>query len=65
MGSALGQDRRDSNRIQPQVVGASEACVTIQFVAGTIKAAEKVKMERLLFRVTRGKTLTHFSENFK
>ena len=22
-------------------------------------------MERLLFRITRGKTLTHFSENFK
>ena len=65
MESAFNSERSEQKRIHPHVTGAGEVCVQISFVAGTIKAIEKSKMERLLFRITRGKTLTHFSENFK
>ena len=42
------------------------AGVNISFVAGTIKAGEEpVRMQRLLYRITRGKALTHFSEPFQ
>lgn len=40
--------------------------VNISFVAGTIKAGdEPMRMQRMLFRITRGKALTHFSESFQ
>lgn len=38
--------------------------VQIQFVAGTIKDEETMKLAKMLFRVTRGKALTHFSEPY-
>jgi hypothetical protein len=39
--------------------------VNIAFVAGTIKDGdESNRMQRMLFRITRGKALTHFSEPF-
>jgi hypothetical protein len=42
------------------------AGVNISFVAGTVKAGEEpMRMARMLFRITRGKALTHFSESFK
>jgi len=34
----------------------------VSFVAGTIKDGEQDRMKRMLFRVTRGKALTHFHE---
>lgn len=41
------------------------AGVNISFVSGTIKAGdEPLRMQRMLFRITRGKALTHFSEKF-
>jgi hypothetical protein len=48
----------------PLMPNNMEGGVNISFVAGTIKADEKLKMQRMLFRVTRGKALTHFSEDF-
>lgn len=36
--------------------------MSITFVAGTIKDGEQDRMKKLLFRVTRGKALTYFSE---
>jgi V-type H+-transporting ATPase subunit a len=40
--------------------------VNISFVAGTIKAGEEpLRMQRMLFRITRGKALTHFSDSFQ
>ena len=35
--------------------------VQIQFVAGTIRDEDQERLRRMLFRVTRGKALTHFS----
>lgn len=34
---------------------------TLKFVAGTIKRDEMERMKRMLFRITRGKALTHFN----
>lgn len=43
----------------------NDAGVNISFVAGTIKDGdEPIRMQRMLFRITRGKALTHFSEPF-
>lgn len=39
-----------------------ESGVSICFVAGTIKANECERMSRLLYRITRGKALTHFQQ---
>lgn len=36
--------------------------VSISFVAGTIKDDECDRMRRMLYRITRGKALTHFRE---
>jgi len=38
--------------------------VNISFIAGTINNDENMRMARMLFRATRGKALTHFSEPF-
>ena len=39
--------------------------VNISFVAGTIRDGdEPIRMQRMLFRITRGKALTHFSAPF-
>lgn len=39
--------------------------INISFVAGTIKDGdEPARMQRMLFRITRGKALTHFSIPF-
>ncbi len=32
----------------------------LKFVAGTVKMDEMERMKRMLFRITRGKALTHF-----
>jgi len=37
-----------------------DAGVSISFVAGTIKDDECDRMRRMLYRITRGKALTHF-----
>ena len=39
-----------------------EGGVQISFVAGTIRGGEQERMNRMIFRVTRGKALTYFSE---
>lgn len=41
-----------------------EGGVQIQFVSGTIRDDESDRMQRMLFRITRGKALTHFSQPF-
>lgn len=43
---------------------ASEPLIdsTLQFIAGTVRHDEMERMKRMLFRVTRGKALTHFRE---
>jgi hypothetical protein len=33
---------------------------TLQFIAGTVKHDEMERMKKMLFRITRGKALTHF-----
>ncbi len=33
----------------------------LKFVAGTVKMDEMERMKRMLFRITRGKALTHFN----
>lgn len=38
--------------------------INISFVAGTINDGEDIRMQRMLFRITRGKALTHFSAPF-
>lgn len=40
---------------------SAQGGVQIQFVAGTIKDEDQERLRRMLFRVTRGKALTHFS----
>ena len=41
---------------------AVEGGVSIAFVAGSIRDGEQERMNRMLFRVTRGKALTYFRE---
>jgi hypothetical protein len=62
-----GQDANIDSEMgaQPLLGNGADGGVQISFVAGTIKAEEKLKMERMLFRITRGKALTHFSDDFK
>jgi len=49
--------------LQPLLENAG---VNISFVAGTIKAGdEPLRMQRMLFRITRGKALTQFSASFR
>lgn len=62
-----GHDSNVDNEMgaQPLLGSGADGGVQISFVAGTIKAEEKIKMERMLFRITRGKALTHFSPDFK
>lgn len=42
--------------------GIAAGGVNIAFVAGTIRAGESERMNRMIFRVTRGKALTFFKE---
>ena len=57
-GNNFGQDMgMDAPLIAPGV--------NITFVAGTIKDGdEPFRMQRMLYRITRGKALTHFSVPF-
>ena len=45
--------------VQQPLLG-SDGGVAITFVAGTIKDDECERMRRMLYRITRGKALTHF-----
>jgi len=47
----------DQETVEPLM---QEGGISITFVAGTIKDGEQDRMKKLLFRVTRGKALTHF-----
>lgn len=42
--------------------GIASGGVNIAFVAGTIRGGEQERMNRMIFRVTRGKALTFFKE---
>ena len=48
----------------PTALLASEGGVSIQFTSGTIKDEDAERLRRMLFRVTRGKALVHFSAPF-
>lgn len=60
----MGASVDDEMGAQPLLGGNPDGGVQISFVAGTILSEDKPKMERMLFRITRGKALTHFSEDF-
>jgi vacuolar-type H+-ATPase subunit I/STV1 len=64
-GGGYGAGVDDEMGAQPLLANDQNGGVQISFVAGTIKADEKPKMERMLFRITRGKALTHFSDDFE
>lgn len=50
----------DMEQMGQQPLLALEMGVSISFVAGTIKDDECDRMRRMLYRITRGKALTHF-----
>lgn len=52
-------EERNPDQAEPLM---NDGGVQITFVAGTINDGEQDRMKRLLFRVTRGKALTHFKE---
>lgn len=46
----------------PLMGGMDESSVFITHIAGTIESEEKERLKKLLFRATRGKALTYFSD---
>ena len=54
---AAGADVENSGNI-PLIEGG----VQISFVAGTIRGGEQERMNRMLFRITRGRALTYFED---
>lgn len=55
-------DDEDRSVHQPMLSAMDEQSVFITHIAGTIDSDEKERLKRLLFRATRGKALTHFSD---
>lgn len=42
--------------------GVDEVQSSLQFIAGTVRHEEMERMKKMLFRITRGKALTHFKD---
>lgn len=57
-------DPENPNVKPPTALLASEGGISIQFTSGTIKDEDAERLRRMLFRVTRGKALVHFSASF-
>jgi vacuolar-type H+-ATPase subunit I/STV1 len=56
-GAVPAQAARDAENPGVDDVGS-----TLQFIAGTVKRDEMERMKKMLFRITRGKALTHFKD---
>jgi hypothetical protein len=50
----------DQERVNEAPLLSMDIGVSISFVAGTILDSECDRMRRMLYRITRGKALTHF-----
>jgi hypothetical protein len=59
MGMGAGVERATDNI---DMIPMLDGGVNIAFVAGTIRGGEQDRMNRMIFRVTRGKALTFFKE---
>lgn len=57
-GAGVEPEKAKDYEALPQFDGG----VNIAFVAGTIRGGEQDRMNRMIFRVTRGKALTYFKE---
>ena len=57
-----GFSLNDDEDLQQPLIGDDQGGVFITHVAGTIEAEEKERLKKLLFRVTRGKALTYFTD---
>lgn len=60
--SGLGYGDYSSNVKTESAEQVLEGGVNIAFVAGTVRGGEQDRMNRMIFRVTRGKALTYFKE---
>lgn len=60
-GFSLNDDEDRQTLVEP-LIDNDMGGVFITHVAGTIEAEEKERLKKLLFRVTRGKALTYFTD---
>jgi hypothetical protein len=58
LGKTLNRSEVESAEVSPVMEGG----VSIAFVAGSIRDNEQERMNRMIFRVTRGKALTYFQD---